>query len=209
MLPRDRSARRGRALALSLAALLLPGCVPIGPYVWVDDVPSTEVAEPSRRDYVINTGDVLAIRVYNQDAISTRARVRPDGRIAVPLAGEVDAVGRRPIELAKEIEAQLKPFVVAPVVVVSVDEVQPLQVSVLGEVERAGVYPIEPGAGVLQALALAGGMTRFAHRDRIFVLRKRLTDAPLRIRFTYEQLSSGTGRAPLFTLVSGDVVSVE
>lgn len=201
MLPRDR-------FIVALAATLA-GCAPIGPYVWIDDIPATEIAEPTRRDYVINAGDVLTIRVYNQDAISSRARVRPDGRIAVPLAGEVDAVGRRPIELAKEIEAQLKPFVVAPAVTVSVDEVQPVQVSVLGEVARPGVYPIEPGSGVLQALALAGGKTRFAAADRIFVLRRRLADAPLRIRFTYDQLRAGAGKAATFTLAPGDVVSVE
>ena len=221
MLPPDGLVRRGRAFFVrraarllrtaraASAALALSGCAAIGPYVWIDDVPLTDIAEPSRRDYAINTGDLLSIRVYNQDAISTRARVRPDGRIAVPLAGEVDAVGRRPLELAKEIEAQLKPFVVAPAVVVSVDEVQPVQVSVLGEVTRPGVFPIEQGAGVLQALALAGGTTRFARRDRIFVLRKRLAEAPLRVRFTYEQLSGGSPRASSFTLVSGDVVSVE
>ncbi len=211
MLPRETCAGSGRLSlwAVVLAAGALAGCAAVGPYVWVDDVPPAEVAEPARRDYTINTGDLLMIRVYNQDAISTRTRVRPDGKIAVPLAGEVDAVGRRPVELAKEIEAQLKPFVVAPAVVVSVDEVQAVQVSVLGEVTRPGVFPIEPGVGVLQALALAGGITRFAHPDRIFVLRKRLAEAPLRIRFTYEMLSSGSPRASSFVLLPGDIVTVE
>lgn len=204
MLPRDARKALIGGLALALAA-----CGGAGSFVWIDDVPLTEIVEPARREYVIASGDVLAIRVYNQEAISARCRVRSDGRIAIPLAGEIDAVGRRPVELAKEIEAQLKPFVVAPAVVVSVEEMQPLQISVLGEVMRPGVFPMEPGSGVLQALALAGGTTRFAHQDRIFVLRRRLAQPPLRIRFTYKDLAGGTGRGATFSLAPGDVVTVE
>ncbi len=66
--------------------------------------------------------DTLTVRVYNQDGVTTRGRVRPDGRIALPLAGEVEAEGRRPADLAREIEAKLKPFFVAPSVAVNVDD---------------------------------------------------------------------------------------
>jgi polysaccharide export outer membrane protein len=196
-------------LPLALLGLSLTGCGGAAAYLWVDEVPLTEIADPAPRPYVIAAGDVLSIRVYNQDALSTRARVRPDGKIGVPLAGELDAAGRRPVDLAREVEAQLKPFVVAPAVVVSVEEVQPIQVAVLGEVTRPGVYALEPGAGVLQAIATAGGASDFADRERIFLLRKRPAQAPLRIRFTYAKLAGGEGRGAGLTLVAGDVLMLE
>lgn len=204
MRPRDL-----RRLALCGALLALAGCGPTGAYVWVNDVPKTDLAGAGDGAYVIGAGDLLSVRVYNQEAISTRGRVRPDGRIAVPLAGEIEAVGRRPVDLAKEIEAHLKSFVVAPVVAVSVEEIQPVKISVLGEVARPGMFTLEAGAGVLEALASAGGPTDFADKDAIFVLRRRGAAPPLRVRFTYAQLTGGAGNAAAFTLVSGDVVTVE
>lgn len=200
--------RAREAISLFLIAVSSLTACAEGAYVWVQDVSKADVAGAGERDYVIGAGDALAIRVYNQDPLSTRGRVRPDGKISVPLAGEVDALGRRPQDLAKDIEARLKPFVVAPAVFVSVEEVRPIQISMLGEVTRPGVVALDAGAGVLQAIASAGGTTDFADRERIFVLRKREAQPPLRIRFSYAELAQGGGGA-LFVLAHGDVVIVE
>ena len=199
-------AREACSLVL-IAVSSLTACAE-GAYVRVQDVSKADIADAGQRDYVIGAGDALAIRVYNQDALSARGRVRPDGKIAVPLAGELDALGRRPQDLAKDIEARLKPFVVAPTVLVSVEEIRPIQISMLGEVARPGVISLDAGAGVLQALASAGGTTDFADRERIFVLRKREAQPPLRIRFSYADLARG-GSGALFALAHGDVVIVE
>lgn len=196
---------RGAALA---SALVLTACGATTTQVWVDEVSSAELGEAAAGDYLIATGDLLAVRVYEQDAVSTRGRVRPDGKISVPLAGEVRALRRRPAELAREIEALLKPFVRAPTVSVIVEEIQPVRVSVLGEVARPGVFVLDPGAGVLQALASAGGTTEFAARDRIFVVRRMSGGAPIRIRFSLAKLT-GDSRAAGFMLTQGDVVMVE
>ena len=198
--------QRTKALLCTIA---LAGCGAADAYVPVDQIPPAQLSEKAGGDYVIASGDVLNVRVYNQDAISTRGRVRPDGRIGVPLAGEIEAVGRRPAELARDLEARLKPFVVAPSVVVGVEETQPVRVSVVGEVTRPGVYVLEPGTGVLDALAAAGGATEFADRERIFVVRKATDGHPLRIRFGYVALTRGHGRAVTFTLSTGDAVIVE
>jgi polysaccharide export outer membrane protein len=88
-----------------------------------------------------------------------------------------------------------------------VEETRPLTVPVLGEVAHPGQYALERGAGVLEALAAGGGLTEFAHRDRIFVLRRH--PVQVRIRSTFEALSRGQGRAAAFRLESGDVVVVE
>jgi polysaccharide export outer membrane protein len=199
---------RRHAWALA-AVLLLPACGHSDRYVWVEQVPKTDLVEGSAADYVIAAGDVLTIRVYNQDAVTTRGRVRPDGRISVPLAGEVEAVGRRPKDLARELEAKLKPFFVAPAVAVGVDEMQPLRISVMGEVAHPGVYALDPRPGVLDALAAAGGMTEYADRDHIYVIRRRPAQAPLRIRFTWTRLTGSSAPAAGFALAPGDLVTVE
>jgi polysaccharide export outer membrane protein len=200
---------RKRTTAALITALSLPGCGYAGPYVWVDDASRAELGDAAGRDYVIAGGDLLAVRVYNQEALSIRGRVRPDGRIAVPLAGEVEALGRRPADLARELEARLKSFVVAPAVVVAVEEVQPIRISVIGEVAHPGVFTLDADAGVLQALAMAGGATEYADRERIFVIRRVHAKAPVRIRFSYARLLGGSARAAAFVLAPGDVVAVE
>jgi polysaccharide export outer membrane protein len=194
--------------AATLAAL--PACKSVGEYVWVDDLPPTPRQVES--EYVISTGDVISVRVWGQEAMSARARVRTDGKISLPFLNDVDAAGVPPTVLAKRLQARLKEFIVNPVVTVSLEERKLLPIPVLGEVTRKGTYDLEPGSGVLQALAAAGGMTEYASRTRIFVIRPNadVEGAPaMRIRFDYDQLTRATGRGPAFRLQPGDVVVVE
>jgi polysaccharide export outer membrane protein len=205
-----RSSGWGRLASVMLGATLaMPACGPSLAHVWIDDLSPTIVAEAPSGEYVIGSGDMLAIRVYEQESVSTRGRVRPDGKLTIPLAGEVDTLGKRPTDLAKEIEARLKPFVRTPTVTVIIEESQPIRVSVLGEVAHPGVFVLEPGAGVLQALASAGGTNDYASRDRIFVIRRMPGEGPIRIRFSQSKLMGESRRAATFALVSGDVVMVE
>jgi polysaccharide biosynthesis/export protein len=195
-------------VALALACLALAGCKTPAPYVWVDALPAQ--VEPAEKEYVIQAGDQLAVRVWGQDSMSARARVRPDGRISLPFLDDVEAAGLTPSALGKRIQARLKEFVVNPVVTVSLEDLRPVAVSVIGEVTRPGQYPLEQGAGVLPALAAAGGMTPFADKDGIYVIRKRKGKADSeRIRFTYQALTGAQGPAANFRLQGGDVVVVE
>jgi polysaccharide export outer membrane protein len=192
---------------LAMLASLASGCGASGSYVWVDEWREPSAAPRAAGEAALATGDVVTIRVYNQDALTTRARVRADGRVALPLVGPVQVAGQKPSDVAKDIEARLAKFVVAPSVTINVDESKPLTVSVVGEVARAGVYALEPPAGVVDALASAGGLGDYADRDRIFVLRREPVQQ--RIRFTYRLLTQGGGKAPVFRLHPGDVVVVE
>jgi polysaccharide export outer membrane protein len=201
-----------RTLLLVLVAALgtLPSCKSVGDYVWVDDLP------PSPRqvetEYLIASGDIISVRVWGQEAMSARTRVRTDGKISLPFLNDVEAAGVSPTVLAKRLQARLKEFLANPVVTVSLEERRLMSVPVLGEVTKKGTYDLEPGSGVLQALAAAGGMTDFASRDRIFVIRPSSTaeGAPaMRIRFDYGQLTQATGRGPAFRLQPGDVIVVE
>jgi polysaccharide biosynthesis/export protein len=202
---------RASALAAALCGLvtLSAGCRHADTFRWVDDMGDSG---PSHAKYEIHPGDVLGIRVWNQDSMSPgKVRVRADGKISVPFLGDIQAEGLSPGELGEQLEGKLKSFIVKPVVTVTLEETRPMRVPIVGEVAKPGVYDLEAGAGVLAALAAAGGMTEYAGRDSIFVLRRAQTaqDRQLRIRFTYEALIHGRGRAAAFQLQSGDLVVVE
>jgi len=181
-------------------------CGGSGAFVWYRDLPRTEWVESSG-EYVIGVGDAIRVQVYEQDALTTNAKVRTDGRIALPFVGEIVAVGKHPSMLARELEARLKEFIVSPRVIVNVEASQPVTVSVLGEVGKVGVLTLEPSAGLLEALAQAGGPSDYADKSSIFVLRK--SPGFRRIRFTYDALVQNIGGAATFPLRTGDVVVVE
>jgi polysaccharide export outer membrane protein len=200
--------RRELGALLVMAVASLGGCGSTGNYVWVTALPPTEVSAAHGAEYVIVEGDVLAVRVVGQDSASATTRVRSDGRITLPLIGDVMARGHTPTTLSRDIETRLKPFIVVPSVSVAVQETQAAKVSIVGEVTHPGVYMLGDDAHLLAALALAGGPTDFASSDKIFVLRATAA-APLRIRFTWRRLTHGDLPDSQFTLRGGDTVVVE
>lgn len=193
-----------RWAALGLASVCACSAT-VGNYVWVDNYPAPP--RTSIKEYVISPGDLLAIRVYNQEGMSGRPRVRVDGKISLPFLNDVQAAGLTTAALADHIAKRLKDFVVNPIVTVSLEETKPFEVYVVGEVVKAGRYMVEPSGTVLQAIAAAGGLTPFASRDRIFVVRNE--PAPVRIRFKYDALSRLEGAAAAFALRNGDTIVVE
>jgi|SRR4051794_38630027 polysaccharide export outer membrane protein len=184
--------------------LLAAGCADLGPYVWVDAV--HEPATAGTGEYVLVPGDAVMVRVFNQDNVSGRTRVRPDGRVTVPFVNDVPAAGRTPRQLAEALQTALRGFINQPVVTVSLEEVAQTHFSVLGEVARPGVYQVDHGQGVLRALAAAGGFTEFAHKDRIFVVR---SNQGQRIRFSFDALATPGTSAARFQLQDQDVVVVQ
>jgi polysaccharide export outer membrane protein len=192
-------------LALTMLAAAPVGCAGPGEYVWFSEVARDA---PPGSEYVIAVGDLVNIRVLNQEPMATRVRVRSDGRIGFPIIGEIEARGKRPGALRAELEARLKDFLVAPTVTVNVEEAQPVTVFLLGEVVRPGAYPVDPMTTTLAgAIALGCGLTEYASRDRIFIVRS--SPKRQRIRFTWEAVSRGEGGAGAFPLHTGDLVVVE
>ncbi len=207
MMPPASRARRTRVrfaplvLALSSAA----ACASRGPYVWAD-----RYASPApTAEYVVTPGDILAVQVWDNDKISTRARVRPDGRITVPLLNDVPVAGSTPPQVARDLEQRLRQanLVITPHVSVALDESRPVSISVLGKVVHSGSFALADGSGIADALATAGGLTEFAHEDRIYVMRR--APEPVRIRFTFGAITGGSPQAASFRLRSGDVVVAE
>jgi len=190
----------------TVAALLmaLGGCSAaqvLPEYTWIDDYAQPVAGEVA---YVIVPGDLLSVRVEGQAGMSGRSRVRDDGNISLPFLNDVVAMDLTPLQLANRIQARLREYVVKPVVVVSLEETRPFEASVVGNVKKAGAFPVDARCGVLQALAAAGGLGEFADPDRIFVLRR-----GDRIRFTYQALIQAERRAAAFRIRAGDVVVVE
>lgn len=179
-----------------------------GEYVWARDLPGAALSDPG---YVIGPGDLLAVRVWNDETLGGRTKVRSDGRISLPFLDDVSAAGMSPGDLARALEVRLAAVVNAPKVTVALEDEKLVAVSVLGEVVKPGVYDLAAGSGVLQALASAGGTTPWASGDRIFVLRRATGGQarPARIRFTQDALSRAEDRSAAFRLRRGDVVVVE
>jgi polysaccharide export outer membrane protein len=206
-LPRARPGLRALTTLCAFAWLLcLSGCASSERYVWAQSLPPQPAAleAPS---YVIGAGDLLDVRVYNEERLSAKSRVRTDGRITLPLVGDIEARGKTPSGLAAELQLRLQQWIKDPTVTVGVDEVHPLRVVVLGEVKAPGVFQLPQRATVIAALALAGGFTENADQDSIFLVRRQ---PAVRVRFSYRTLTSAdAGAVAAFPLQDGDVVTVE
>lgn len=158
-------------------------------------------------DYRLQLEDVVDVAVWKEPALSASVPVRPDGKITVPMVGEVQAAGRTARELQGEIGERLKPFVPSPSVTVIVREVRAGRFFVLGEVTHPGAYPLAHGLTVLEAMALAGGPTEFASTSRMLLMRPQGAGrAPARIRVSLADIVSG--RLPPVQLLAGDTLYV-
>ncbi len=177
----------------------------MGDYVWFQQLPrETTLAS---NEYLIGVGDLVSIRVLGHEEMTLKQRVRSDGRLALLLIGDVEASGKRPSALRAELEGRLKDYIVSPSVAVNIDEAQPTTILVLGEVAKPGAYPLDEDPRLAHALAAGGGLTDYASRNGIFVVRAQ--PRPMRIRFTYEDVSRNVGGAGDFPLHRGDQVEVE
>ncbi len=156
-----------KTLAISriAAALLVLLC---GAAAAQSNATRTEQDPPSA--YAIGLGDVLEVSVWKNPDLSVTVPVRPDGRISVPLLGDVQAAGMTPLALKQALTDGYKEYVTAPGVSVVVKEIHSRKIYVTGEVAHPGTYDLEPRGKLMQALALAGGLTPYA-KGRVVVLR--------------------------------------
>jgi polysaccharide export outer membrane protein len=178
--------------------------------------PSREIVEEAgntQKDFLLGPEDVLDIVVWKNDDLSQKAVVvRPDGKISMPLIGEVVAGGLTADQLASQIASRLKEFKERPAVTVSVKEVNSYYVYVLGEVNKPGKYQLKSHATVLQAVAVANGFTVYAAKNKMKVLRHVQGEdgktREIRIPARYDDLISGSGEIGDFVLKTGDVIVV-
>lgn len=122
-------------------------------------------------DYIIGPEDVLAVVFWRDTELSAEAVVRPDGKITLPLLGDILAAGLTPKQLLANVIAEAARFLAEPNATVVIKQMNSRKVFITGEVEKPGAYPLNAPTRVLQLIALAGGLTEFAKRDRIFIVR--------------------------------------
>lgn len=191
-----------RRFAASLILLITAGCATAGAQV----VERTDEDPPNA--YAIGPGDVLEISVWKNPELTSTVPVRPDGRISVPLLGDVQAAGMTPLALKQTLTDGYKEYVTAPGVSVVVKEIHSRKIYVTGEVASPGVYDLQPRAKLMQALALAGGLTPYA-KGRVVVLRDS-RDGKGDRRFEIEISSIVSGKKPQdnLLLVPGDTLVV-
>jgi len=156
-------------------------------------------------DYRLGPGDKLRVEVYKDAQLSQSLQIRPDGKITLPLVGDLQASGSTPLELRDRLTEALREYVTNPVVTVIVVEAVPPLVYVIGEVGNAGSIPMHGPMSVLQALAMAGGFRDFANTKKIQILR-RTSRGQQRIAFNYKEALAATG--PPMMLQPGDTVVV-
>lgn len=158
-------------------------------------------------NYIIGAQDVLDINVWKESEITRTVPVRPDGKISLPLLNDVQAAGLTPTQLAAQITTELKKFVTAPQVTVIVTAINSQRFYILGEVNRAGAYPLLPGTTVLQALSSGGGFTQFASTKKIYVLRHE-DGRQNKYPFNYKDAVSGKNAEQNIMLKAGDTIVV-
>jgi len=165
-------------------------------------------SKPHDDSFVIGNDDVLAINVWKESDLSRSIPVRSDGRISLPLIGEVQAAGQTPLKLEQEIASKLQPYLEEPEVTVIVQQINSQKFNILGQVAKPGSYPITSSATVLDAIALAGGCKDFAKRGSIYILRKNPDGSDSRIPFNYKDVIRGKNMAQNIRLQPHDTIVV-
>ncbi len=166
--------------------------------------PAAATVDPA---YQIGPEDVLDVNVWKEPDVSRVVPVRPDGKISLPLINDIQAAGMSPQQLAAAVAEKLRKYVNDPQVTIIVTAINSQRVFVVGEVLRAGTFPLTPGMTVLQALSSAGGFTTFANVKKIHVMRQRggkMTELP----FNYRAVLKGDSAEQNIKLEPGDTVVV-
>ena len=156
-------------------------------------------------EYRLGAGDKLRIEVYKDEQLSQSVQIRPDGKITLPLIGDMAATGLTPLELRDQIATQLKEYVTNPTVTVIVVEATSAHAYVMGEVARPGEVLLHGPVTIVQAIAMAGGFKEFANTKDVKVLRPNGRGVQT-LRFNYKDVLNGDVTPML--LQSGDTVIV-
>jgi polysaccharide export outer membrane protein len=163
---------------------------------------------PTDDSYIIGNDDVLAISVWKETDLTKQVPVRSDGKISLPLIGEVQAAGRTPLQLQQEITSRLKSFITEPQVTVIVQQINSQKFNILGEVTKPGSYSLTNGETIVDAIAAAGGFKDFAKKKSIYVLRQTGDGEQTRIGFNYQDFIKGKDTTKNVALKPRDTIVV-
>lgn len=164
-------------------------------------MPTAAPVDP--KTYVIGPEDILTIHVWREQELSTAVQVRPDGKITMPLVGEMEAAGQTPEGLKAKVVEALQELIIKPEVTVTVRSVLSRKYYVTGEVNRSGPFPLVVPTTILEALTNAGGFREFANTKKITVLRKGKL-----LKFNYNDVVKGKNMDQNVLIENGDFIHV-
>lgn len=197
---------RAVGLVFVLLGGLLLGCPKSLPFYDYAKEP-----DPRNKELVLGVGDVVAVNVWENKDLNTETTIRPDGTITIPLVGDLKAAGETPSALKEQIKKRLTDFVKlqGTEITVAVKEWKSYRFTIQGEVVRQGVFTSEQFVTVADAIAMAGGPTRFAKRNEVKLFRPDpKSRVPKTIPLDYEALSSGKRLDMNIFVLPGDTIFV-
>lgn len=202
-----RQLKRGLVAVVVMAMMTVSGeCT-----VWADDTGSTGITGEANAavlsGYKLGIGDVVAISVWHNDDLSRIVQVLPDGNISFPLIGDLQVKDLTVAELVALLKEKIEPYVLSPDISVEVQKVNSLMIYVIGKVHRPDRFLLSGNVNVLQALAMAGGLTPFADRDEIKVIRETNGSSQV-FPFDYDAVIQENSLAQNIQLQRGDIIVV-
>ncbi|MEZ5316490.1 MAG: polysaccharide biosynthesis/export family protein [Vicinamibacterales bacterium] len=214
---RERLAMGIRIAAIMVVAVLVagrPGVAPVAAQAGQNATMGATGMEasglPTPPDYVIGAGDVLSVGIYReQDPVD--AVVRPDGKVSLPLINEVPVVGMTLPALRDQLAKQYEQFFTNPTVLLNVKEIHSRQVFIQGAIAKPGAYPLLQPMTVTQLIALAGGLTEFAKKKDIVLIRhseKLPTGDPVSYRINYDEIMKRRNLSQDRLLKPGDQIII-
>jgi polysaccharide biosynthesis/export protein len=198
----------GLLLSQGLTSTTAKSQLPVPPTSLTTNAENPVSGKPHDDTFVIGATDVLAVNVWKEPDISRSVPVRSDGKISLPLAGELQAAGLTPLKLERDIASKLQNYISEPEVTVIVQQINSQKFNVLGQVARPGSFPLSSSSTVLDAIALAGGFRDFARQKSIYVLRRNPNGTESRLPFNYKQVIKGDKPAQNITLQPNDTIVV-
>jgi len=156
--------------------------------------------------YVIGQDDSIAVSVWKEPTLSGTFPVRPDGMISLALVGDITAAGRTPMDLATDLTGRLKKYITDPTVTVTVLAVNSKRVFLLGEVAHIGPIPLTSALSPLQAISAAGGLSPYANKSHIYILRN-VRGRQVKIPYDYKKAIKN-GDEQGVVLLPGDTIVV-
>ncbi len=198
---------------MAMAVTVLSGCIGLkridkDTADYVDSLVNQDTDINVFTQYLVGPEDVLEVRVWGDPDLSKTNTVRPDGMITLPLIGDVQAAGKSSKELGDEIEKLLRQYKSTPQVDVSISQINSYRIYLLGEVNKPGMIQVRNFTTLLQAIALAGGPSRFSSNDIVLLRRDRATGLEKVLHLDYRVLSSDKPKHRRFNLVvwPGDTI---
>jgi polysaccharide biosynthesis/export protein len=199
---------------MGLGALILAASVLLAGQTASPQNEATSAGDPAHNGkahdstFIIGVDDVLAINVWKETELTRTIPVRTDGKVSLPLVGELQAAGRTPLQLEQEITDKLRSYITDPEVSVMVQQINSEKINVLGQVVKPGAYSLSTAPTVMDAIAAANGLKDFAKKKSIYVLRKNASGGEDRFPFNYNDYIKGKNTTQNMKLEPHDTVVV-